>query len=66
MEVDRQIPTAQNRTGRITLKTSDMEASYELGNKLIDMVFKERIVSGDVIQITRSTGNYLFISRLLL
>jgi RuvB-like protein 2 len=40
-----------------------MEASYELGNKLIDMVFKERIVSGDVIQINRTTGRITKLGR---
>jgi RuvB-like protein 2 len=56
VEVDRQSPVGTHKTGRINLKTTDMEATYELGNKLIEMVFKERIVSGDVIQINRSTG----------
>ena len=63
MEVDRQTPIGHNKTGRISLKTSDMEASYELGNKLIDMVFKERIVSGDVIQINRTTGRITKLGR---
>lgn len=63
VEVDRQNPTSQNKTGRIAMKSADMEAVYELGNKLIDMVFKERIVSGDVIQINRATGRITKLGR---
>ena len=58
IEVDR--PSAntskQSKTGRIALKTADMEAMYELGNKLIEIVFKERIIAGDIVQINRSSG----------
>ncbi|KAI6191994.1 RuvB-like helicase [Aphelenchoides bicaudatus] len=63
VEVDRQTPVGTNKTGRISLKSADMEATYELGNKLIEMIFKERIVSGDVIQINRGSGRITKLGR---
>ncbi|KAI6198263.1 RuvB-like helicase [Aphelenchoides fujianensis] len=62
IEVDRST-TSANKTGRIALKTTDMEAVYELGNKLIEVLFKERVVVGDVVQINRSSGKITKLGR---
>jgi len=38
------------------MKTSDMETIYELGNKMIEGLNKEKVIAGDVILIDKSTG----------
>ncbi|KAI6173214.1 RuvB-like helicase [Aphelenchoides besseyi] len=63
VEVDRSATGGTNKTGRIALKTTDMEAVYELGNKLIDVIFKERVVNGDVVQINRASGKITKLGR---
>jgi len=35
-----------NKQGKLTLKTTDMETVYELGQKMIDALSKESITSG--------------------
>jgi len=44
------------RTGRITLCTTDMETVYDLGSKMIDAMTKEKISAGDVISIDKASG----------
>jgi len=48
--------TSGNRTGKITLKTTEMETVYDLGNKMIEAILKEKIVAGDVITIDKASG----------
>jgi RuvB-like protein 2 len=38
------------------MKTTDMETIYDLGDKLIDSLMKDKVQSGDVISIDKSTG----------
>lgn len=45
-----------SKTGKITMKTTDMETVYDLGNKMIDALTKEKVIAGDVIVIDKSTG----------
>ena len=40
----------------MTLKTSDMEAVYNLGTRMVDTIQKERITEGDVVSIDRGAG----------
>ena len=49
------------RKGKMLLKTTDMEAEYDVGGKMITALEKERIQPGDVIAIDKGSGN---ISRL--
>lgn len=35
-----------NKTGKITLKTTDMETIFELGHKMIDVLNKEKVLAG--------------------
>jgi RuvB-like protein 2 len=44
------------KTGRLTLKTTDMETIYDLGTKMIDQLSKEKILAGDVVQIDKGSG----------
>ncbi|SGY16451.1 BQ5605_C012g06875 [Microbotryum silenes-dioicae] len=55
IQVDRSL-TGASKTGKITMKTTDMETVYDLGNKMIDALTKEKIIAGDVIVIDKSTG----------
>ena len=47
---------SKGRTGTLVLKTVDMESEFDLGQKMIDQLQKEKIAVGDVIQIDKSTG----------
>lgn len=51
------------KTGRLTLCTTDMETVYDLGSKMIEMLSKEKITSGDVITIDKSTGKITKLGR---
>ena len=41
------------KTGRLTLCTTDMETVYDLGTKMIDALSKEKVTAGDVITIDK-------------
>jgi len=41
------------KSGKITLKTTEMETVYDLGNKMIDAIQKEKIMAGDIITIDK-------------
>lgn len=45
------------------MKTSDMETIYDLGNKMIDGLNKEKVIAGDVIVIDKSTGKITKVGR---
>ncbi|KAF8586119.1 TIP49-domain-containing protein [Ramaria rubella] len=55
IQIDRSLTGAQT-TGRLTIKTLDMETVYDLGTKMIDALSKEKIIAGDVISIDRASG----------
>lgn len=44
-------------TGKIILKTTDMEAEYDLGVRMIDQLKRLKIDNGDIISIDVATGN---------
>eukprot|EP00759_Apiculatamorpha_spiralis_P028508 PhF_6_TR31112/c1_g1_i1/m.45524/K11338/RUVBL2, RVB2, INO80J; RuvB-like protein 2 len=47
---------AKNRTGSMILKTADMESTFDLGQKMIDNLQKEKVNVGDVITIDKASG----------
>lgn len=53
MQIDR---TATVAKGKMTLRTTDMEAVYDLGQKMIDALAKARVSAGDVISIDKANG----------
>uniref|UniRef100_A0A914GXH8 RuvB-like helicase n=1 Tax=Globodera rostochiensis TaxID=31243 RepID=A0A914GXH8_GLORO len=63
IEIDRPQSGAGPRVGKLTLKTTDMEAIYDTGNKMTESLIKERIVAGDIIQIDKATGKISKIGR---
>src|SRR5882757_8741244 len=46
--IERPSEGAGEKQGKLTLKTTDMEAIYELGTKMIEALSKEKIGAGDV------------------
>lgn len=60
--VDRSL-TGATKTGKLTLKTTDMETIYDLGSKMIDSLSKEKITAGDVVSIDKSSGRISKIGR---
>lgn len=46
----------QTSCGSVTLKTTDMEASYDIGEKMLQFFKKEHVTAGDVIQFDKNTG----------
>jgi RuvB-like protein 2 len=62
IQIDKPLTTAASaagglsKTGKLTLRTTDMETVYDLGTKMIDSMNKEKVTSGDVITIDKATG----------
>ena len=51
------------KTGKLTIKTTDMETIYDLGTKMIDALAKEKVTAGDVISIDkRSISRFMVFS----
>ncbi len=51
------------KSGKITMRTTDMETVYELGTKMIDGLTKEKVTAGDVISIDKSSGRITKLGR---
>ncbi|CAL5984225.1 TBP-interacting_protein TIP49 [Hexamita inflata] len=51
------------KSGKVVLKTTDMEAQYDIGPKMIEMLNKESIVVGDIISIDKLTGRLTKLGR---
>ena len=47
----------------MTLKTTEMETIYDLGNKMISALQKEKIQAGDVIAIDKTSGKITKLGR---
>ena len=43
------------KTGRVTLCTTEMETVYDLGARMIEAMQKEKVTAGDVISIDRAS-----------
>jgi RuvB-like protein 2 len=62
IQIDRSI-TGGHKQGKLTIKTSDMETIYELGNKMIEGLTKEKVLAGDVINIDKASGKITKLGR---
>lgn len=65
VQIDRPMSTTGAKRGKMTLKTSAMEAAIDIGQKMIDNVMREKIQAGDVITIDKSTGKIVKLGRSL-
>jgi len=61
IQIDRPATGQGSKSGKLTLKTTDMETIYDLGVKMIESLTKEKVQAGDIITIDKATGK---ISRL--
>ncbi|KAI6030983.1 TIP49 C-terminus-domain-containing protein [Pisolithus marmoratus] len=55
IQIDRSL-TGATKTGKLTIKSTDMETIYDLGTKMIDALSKEKVLAGDVIIIDKTSG----------
>lgn len=44
------------QSGRVTLRTTEMETVYDMGKKMIESFDQQKIVAGDIITIDKATG----------
>mmetsp|Transcript_12287 Transcript_12287/g.11120 ORF Transcript_12287/g.11120 Transcript_12287/m.11120 type:complete len:480 (+) Transcript_12287:55-1494(+) len=54
---------SNEKTGRLTLCTTEMETVYDLGSKMIESLTKEKVTSGDVITIDKASGRITKLGR---
>lgn len=62
IQIDRSV-TGNAKQGKLTIKTTDMEAVYDMGTKMIDAMTKERVVGGDIISIEKASGRIVKLGR---
>uniref|UniRef100_A0A7S1N6M8 RuvB-like helicase n=1 Tax=Eutreptiella gymnastica TaxID=73025 RepID=A0A7S1N6M8_9EUGL len=48
--------SAVGKTGRMILKTTEMETVYDLGQKMIESLTKDKVTAGDIITIDKASG----------
>lgn len=65
VQIDRPMSATGLKRGKITLRTMAMEAVYDLGQKMIDNILREKIQAGDVINLDKSTGKIVKLGRSL-
>jgi len=63
IEIDREDSGVSGQKGKLTLKTTDMETVYDLGQKMIESLNKEKITIGDVVTIDKASGKINKIGR---
>lgn len=65
ISIDRPTSATGLKRGKITLRTTAMEAVFDLGQKMIDNILREKILAGDVITLDKSTGKITRLGRSL-
>ncbi|KAI8897656.1 TIP49 C-terminus-domain-containing protein [Globomyces pollinis-pini] len=63
IQIDREDTGVAAKTGKLTLKTTDMETIYDLGQKMIESLNKEKVSVGDVVTIDKASGKISRIGR---
>ncbi|KAL5728474.1 DNA helicase [Ranunculus cassubicifolius] len=64
VQIDRPaVSGAASKTGKLTLKSTDMETVYDLGAKMIEALGKQKVQSGDVIAIDKASGKITKLGR---
>ena len=56
VQIERPAGGKGEQSGRVTLRTTEMETVYDMGKKMIESFDKEKIGAGDVITIDKATG----------
>eukprot|EP00982_Pelagococcus_subviridis_P013191 31229-Pelagococcus_subviridis.AAC.3 len=64
IEIDRPVTSgAAPKMGKLTLKTTEMETVYDLGQKMIESLNKEKVSAGDVVTIDKASGRITKLGR---
>mmetsp|Transcript_27169 Transcript_27169/g.38934 ORF Transcript_27169/g.38934 Transcript_27169/m.38934 type:complete len:501 (+) Transcript_27169:131-1633(+) len=68
IQIDSLAPTAAesgktDKTGRVTICTTEMETVYDMGSKMLEMMTKEKVSAGDVISIDKASGKVTKLGR---
>lgn len=63
IDIDAPSGETTQRTGRIVLKTTDMEAEYDLGPRMIEQLNRLKATVGDVISYDLATSNMTKLGR---
>lgn len=63
LQIDRPASGTGNKIGKLTIKTTEMETIYDMGQKMIDCVLKEKVQAGDVITIDKASGKITKLGR---
>ncbi|KAL0040230.1 hypothetical protein WJX77_000967 [Trebouxia sp. C0004] len=63
IEIDRPATGSAAKTGKLTLKTTEMETIYDLGVKMIESMQKEKVQAGDVVAIDKASGRITKLGR---
>ncbi|KAK4775995.1 hypothetical protein SAY87_023956 [Trapa incisa] len=64
VQIDRPAVTGvASKTGKLTLKTTEMETVYDMGAKMIEALNKGKVQSGDVISIDKASGKITKLGR---
>lgn len=63
IQIEIEKSSQSEKIGRLTLKTTDMESVFDLGNKMIESLQKEKITSGDVVSIDKASGKVTLLGR---
>jgi RuvB-like protein 2 len=63
IQIDRPATGSGNKVGKMTMKTTEMETVYDLGQKMIDCLTKEKVQAGDVVTIDKATGKITKLGR---
>lgn len=63
VSVERPATGTGAKIGKLTLKTTDMETVYDLGQKMIEQLNKEKVQAGDIITIDKASGKITKLGR---
>lgn len=63
IQVDRPANGTGAKVGKLTLKTTEMETIYDLGQKMIESMTSEKVQAGDIITIDKATGRITRLGR---
>merc|ERR1711963_662688 len=56
IQIERPATGTGAKVGKLTLKTTEMETIYDLGQKMIESLTKEKVQAGDIVTIDKATG----------
>lgn len=63
IQIDRPANGTGAKVGKLTLKTTEMETVYDLGQKMIESLTSEKVQAGDIITIDKATGRITRLGR---